>query len=105
MVGSLRSLRWAWGTSGPDSQLLTSSVALSTDAPQASGAPTALAGLGTQQELPASSLPLPEREGSLWLSSVTPSVLWDSEGKLMRVWRPVRKVTASFIVKDKSQAE
>lgn len=30
---------------------------------------------------------------------------WYSEGKLMRVWRAVRKITASFFIKDKSQAE
>lgn len=32
-----------------------------------------------------------DRGGSLRLGSVTPSVLWYSEGKLMRVWRLVTK--------------
>lgn len=34
--------------------------------------------------------------GSLGLSSATPSVRWCSEGKLMRVWRPVRRLAASL---------
>lgn len=95
------------GCSRPDCLLLTRSSALWTDAPpQASGAPARAGGPGnTAGIVPKSLATAREREGSLWLSSVTPSVLWYSQGKLMRIWRPVRKITASFILKDESQAE
>lgn len=106
VVGSLRSLRWAWGyqqTWLPAPNQLRGFIYRR---PTGQQCPHRTVGPGnTAGAAPKFTASAREREGSLWLSSVTPSVLWYSEGKLMRVWRPVRKITASFIIKDKSQAE
>lgn len=73
--------------------------------PPASQGTCHTAGLGRQQE-GRTPLALAGRErapsGS---AAVHPFCAWYSDGKLMRVWRVVRKITASFLVKDKSQAE
>lgn len=64
-----------------------------------------LGALGTQQGLSPSPLLLPERERGLPLAQLSYSCALVFTGKANENLEASQKITASFIIKDKSQAE